>query len=295
MLLTVLKAIGALSVLGLAAASMLALAARKFHVDVDPRVEAIASALPGANCGACGNPSCFSAAEAIAAGKLPVTACTAGGKSVAQAIGALMGDDSCDVVAVVSVRHCGGGTNAARAYEYGGVQSCGAVAKLAGGALVCTSGCLGYGDCVRACPFGAMSLDERGLPVIDSAKCTGCGICVRECPRGQISLLELVSDAAPIVVRCNAHAKAKERKAACSACCIACKKCERECPADAIHVIDRLAVVDYEKCTGCGTCVEVCPQNCIDFNAGRFSVTGDGKGGSAAVSEQVLAGAVSED
>lgn len=282
MLLMVLKAVGALAALGIIAAAMLATAARKFHVEVDPRVEAVASALPGANCGACGNPSCFAVAEAIVAGTLPVNACVAGGQAVAEAIAGLMGADSCEVVAVVSARHCGGGSSAKRAYEYGGVQSCNAVAKLAGGPLVCSAGCLGFGDCVRACPFDAMSLDERGLPVIDTARCTGCGICVRECPRGQIGLLELVTDSASVVVRCNAHDKPKDRKAGCTACCIACKKCEKECPADAIHVIDLLAVVDYTKCTGCGTCVEVCPQNCIDLYVGTTSASSaDGAAASA--------------
>ncbi len=277
MLKTILIASAALAALGVIAASMLALAARKFHVEVDPRVEAVASALPGANCGACGNPSCFAVAESIVGGTLPVTACTAGGKSVAEAIASLMGADSCDMVAVISARHCGGGTNAARVYAYAGVQSCNAVSKLAGGSLACSAGCFGYGDCVRACPFDALELDDRGLPVVDIPKCTGCGICVRECPRGQISLLELVPDCAPVVVRCNAHDKPKARKATCSMCCIACKKCEKECPEDAIHVVDLLAVVDYSKCTGCGTCVRVCPQNCIDVYASA-STDADGTG-----------------
>ncbi len=214
------------------------------------------------------------------AGTLLPTACVAGGQSVAEAVAGLLGADSCEVVAVVSARHCGGGTNAVRAYEYGGVRSCNGVARMAGGPLLCTAGCIGFGDCLRACPFGAIAMDDRGLPVIDTAKCTGCGICVRECPRGQISLLELVPDAAPVVVRCNAHDKPKARKAGCSMCCIACKKCEKECPSDAIHVIDMLAIVDYEKCTGCGTCVEVCPQRCIDLYSSKIvsSAAADGRG-----------------
>lgn len=272
MLLSVLKATGALTLLGVVAAAMLAIAARKFHVDVDPRIEAVAGALPGANCGACGNPSCFAVAEAIVGGALPVNACVAGGQSVAEAVAGLMGAETCEVVAVVTARHCGGGTRAERAYEYGGVRSCNSANKLAGGPLVCSSGCIGFGDCARACPFDALHLDERGLPVVDLAKCTGCGICVKECPRGQITLLEMVPEAAAVVVRCNAHTRAKERKAGCSVCCIACKKCEKECPSDAIHMIDLLAVVDYDKCTGCGTCVEVCPQQCIDLYGRRAMV-----------------------
>lgn len=264
-LMVVIKAVGALSVIGLLAAVLLATASRKFHVEVDPKIEAIFDVLPGSNCGACGNPSCFAVAEMIAAGDKPANTCVAGGQSVADAVAALMGEGACEFSAVVSARHCGGGTNATRAYEYSGVTSCAAANKLAGGPLACTAGCIGFGDCMRACPFGAITMDSRGLPVIDVHTCTGCGICVRECPRGHINLLELVPDLAPVVVRCNAHDKVKGRKANCSMCCIACKKCERECPSDAIHVIDMLAVVDYEKCTGCGTCVTVCPQKCIDL------------------------------
>jgi len=259
------KAVGALSVIGLITSAILSTAAKRFHVEVDPRVEAVASALPGSNCGACGNPSCFVVAERIVGGQLEANACIAGGQKVADAVGAIMGLASCDVVAIVSSRHCGGGTFATRAYEYSGVPSCAAANRLAGGPLSCAWGCLGMGDCVRACPFDAIALDERGLPVIDLEKCTGCGICVRECPRGQITLLEMVPEGAPVVVRCNAHDRPKERKANCTMCCIACKKCEKECPSDAIHVIDMVAVVDYEKCTACGICVEVCPQKCIDL------------------------------
>ncbi len=280
----VVKAIAALSVLGLVTSAVLSTAARKFHVEVDPRVESVAETLPGSNCGACGNPSCFAVAEGIVAGTLPVNACVAGGQACADQIALLMGAEACAVASVVSVRACGGGTNAQRAYDYGGVQSCAAVARLAGGPLMCSAGCLGLGDCMSACPFDAITMDDRGLPVIDLDACTGCGVCVRGCPRGGIGLLSMLTQDAPIIVRCNAHDKVKARKAGCSACCIACKKCERACPSDAIHVVDMLAVVDYDKCTGCGTCVSVCPQDCIDVH-GRSSMIPaamtDGKGKNA--------------
>jgi len=268
----VIFAVGALCFIGLLSAVLLATAAQKFHVDVDPRVQAVLDVLPGANCGACGNPSCFSAAEAIAEGRAPVTTCVAGGQAVADHVANVMGADACEINAVVACRHCGGGTNATRAYAYGGVASCNAVSKLAGGSLDCAFGCLGYGDCVRACPFDAMALDQRGLPVIDLAKCTGCGVCVTECPRGRSAhLLELLPEKAAVAVRCSSRDKIKDRRSFCTMSCIACKKCERACPSDAIHVIDMIAVVDYEKCTACYTCVAVCPQDCIDVT-GRDAV-----------------------
>lgn len=267
----VLKASAALAVMGVVVGLMLAVAARRFHVEVDERVESVFGALPGSNCGACGNPSCFSAAEAIAAGSKPVSACVAGGQSVADAVAGALGVEAEAVSALVACRHCGGGRDAERLFDYSGLLSCASAAKLAGGDLVCAWGCLGYGDCVRACPFDAIAMDARGLPVIDLAVCTGCGICVSECPRSATGLMEMLAEGAAIAVRCCAHDKPAARKRACPHACIACKKCEKACPEDAIRVVDLMAVVDYERCTGCGACVVVCPQDCIDLH-GRGAV-----------------------
>lgn len=270
-LLLIAKAMAALGAIGIMVALLLATAARKFHVEVDPRVEAVLSILPGANCGACGNPSCFGAAEAIVAGAAPVTTCTAGGQSVADAIADALGQEKCVVLASVSVRQCGGGKAASRSFQYSGLLSCNSVARVAGGDLSCPAGCFGYGDCLRACPFDAISMDERGLPVIDLVKCTGCEACVRECPRSNTGLLAMMPDDGPVAVRCVSHDKVPLRKSYCTRCCIACRKCEKACPADAIHVIEMVAIVDYEKCTGCGSCVAICPQSCIDLT-GRAAI-----------------------
>jgi len=267
----VIQAALALSAIGLIAAAMLSAAAKRFHVETDPRIERVLSVLPGANCGACGNPSCFGAAEAMAEGEIPISACTAGGQTVADSVAEMLGVEKCEVSTAVSVRQCGGGRAATRSFEYSGVMSCNAAVRVAGGDLACPYGCLGYGDCARACPFDAITMDERGLPVIDLAKCTGCEVCVAECPRGSLHLLAMSPEDGPIAVRCSSHDRVKQRKDYCSMCCIACRKCEKACPADAIHVIDFLAVVDYDKCTGCGICVEVCPQECIDLT-GRFAI-----------------------
>jgi formate dehydrogenase (NADP+) beta subunit len=55
--------------LGMAVGIGLAFASKIFYVWVDPKIEAIDEALPGANCGGCGLPGCSANAAAIAEGK----------------------------------------------------------------------------------------------------------------------------------------------------------------------------------------------------------------------------------
>jgi len=51
--------------------------------------------------------------------------------------------------------------------------------------------CTGCGDCVAACPPGAISL-AAGHAHIDEARCAGCGSCADACPQGAI----VIADAA---------------------------------------------------------------------------------------------------
>ncbi|NMB43237.1 MAG: RnfABCDGE type electron transport complex subunit B, partial [Clostridiales bacterium] len=74
----ILTSVIALGGLGLVFGIVLAIAAKLLHVPVDPKVEEVGNALPGANCGACGYPGCGGLAEAIASGDAPVNACPVG-------------------------------------------------------------------------------------------------------------------------------------------------------------------------------------------------------------------------
>ena len=52
-----------------------------FHVEEDPRIDAVAKLLPGANCGACGKAGCHDLDEALVSGEVKkVSACRAGKK-----------------------------------------------------------------------------------------------------------------------------------------------------------------------------------------------------------------------
>lgn len=43
------------------------------------------------------------------------------------------------------------------------------------------------GICVDACPYEALSFDEKRQPVVDVSKCNGCGECVRICPANKLT------------------------------------------------------------------------------------------------------------
>ncbi len=175
--------------LGLAAALGLGVASRIFAVEVDPRVEEIEEILPGANCGGCGYAGCSAAAAAIVAGKAPPNVCVGGGPEVAQQIAAIMGVEVGFREPEIAKLECTYPLDQADLkYRYDGFTDCMAAVMLAGGPKVCDKGCLGLGSCVKACPFGALSMGADGLPVVNPDKCTGCGTCERVCPKGIIRL-----------------------------------------------------------------------------------------------------------
>ena len=184
--------IGGFVIMGLLGAVVgvgLALASKIFYVYVDPKIEAVSDALPGANCGGCGLPGCSSNAEAIVAG-LCAAVFLCGGRS-----GDCRGD--CRFMGVklearepdIALPGCTYGlAEADIKYTYNGVNDCRAAMLLNGGTKVCVSGCLGLGTCAAACPFDALSIGPDSLPVVDEARCTGCGTCERVCPKHIITL-----------------------------------------------------------------------------------------------------------
>ncbi|MCF8146442.1 MAG: 4Fe-4S binding protein [Deltaproteobacteria bacterium] len=167
----------------------LALASKIFYVYVDPKIEAVEDALPGANCGGCGYPGCSANAVAIVGGKSSPASCVAGGPDVAAQIAEVLGVEITLKEPDISRPGCYYGVQDADVkYLYQGINDCRAAALLDGGAKICPIGCLGLGTCVRACPFDALSMGPDNLPVVDTERCTGCGTCERLCPKHIITL-----------------------------------------------------------------------------------------------------------
>lgn len=254
-------AIVSMAILGGILGLVLAIASKAFHVQVDPRIEKIQDALPGANCGACGYPGCSAYAEAIVLKGAPTHLCAPGAGGCIAAIAAIMGVEATSTEPEFATVRCDGNGVRPR-FHYDGVRNCKAatVMGLAGSFQDCPYGCLGLGSCIEACPFGALFLNKERVVKVDEEKCTGCRKCVETCPR---QLLRVDPESRTIFIRCNNRDKGAVANKMCNHACIACRKCEKECPFDAIHIEDNLAVIDYDKCKLCGKCVKACPKDLI--------------------------------
>lgn len=247
--------------LGIVFGAILGFASKIFAVDEDPRIGQVLECLPGANCGGCGYPGCGGLATAIVEGRAPVNACAVGGASAAAAIAEVMGVVAEEKEPTVAFVKCGGTCDKAQnKYEYDGISDCIMAAQLAGKtSKACTYGCMGLGSCVSACQFGAIKI-ENGVAVVDPELCVSCGKCVATCPQ---HIIEIVPKKKKVKVQCSSKDMGKAVMSVCSAGCIGCKICEKTCKFDAIHVIDNIAVIDYDKCKNCGMCANKCPKKVI--------------------------------
>ncbi|MBN1541991.1 Fe-S cluster domain-containing protein [candidate division KSB1 bacterium] len=253
----------ALGGLGLLFGAGLAFAAKKFAVQVDPKITKVLEVLPGANCGACGQPGCAAFAEAVVAGRVPPNRCAPGGPETAAKIADILGITDLETeeakVAVVQCR--GGRAEAKERFIYQGVEDCTAALLVGGGSKACIYGCLGLGSCAKACPFDAIHMNENGLPVVDENKCTGCGVCVLTCPR---NILALIPRSQPVYLACTSQDKAKAVKSICSVGCFTCKICvnPKFTPNGSIEMVGNLPRIKDPNDPEIAIAVEKCPANC---------------------------------
>ena len=158
---------------------------------------------------------------------------------------------------------CSGSNEAAELrFHYTGPEDCRA-AMLFGGKSnkLCTFACIGLGNCVRACQFGAMHIVD-GVAKVDRSKCVGCGACVDICPK---NIVKLIPESQKLMPACSNQDKGAAVMKMCKVGCIGCMKCQRECPEQAITVTNFLASIDPVKCVQCGHCAEVCPRHIIEI------------------------------
>ena len=262
---SILLAILVLGVLGGIFGAILAFASQIFHVEVDPKQEAIRSCLAGANCGGCGYPGCDGYAAAVAAGEAPTNRCVAGGAEAAEHIARIMGVDAGAAEKMVAFVPCSGTEgHAEMRFNYSGPVDCRA-AMLFGGKSnkTCTFACIGLGNCVKVCQFDAMHIVD-GVAKVDRSKCVGCGACADTCPK---SIIKMIPESQKVIPACGNKDKGAKVMKMCDFGCIGCMKCQRECPAEAIKIENFVSTIDYDKCVGCGHCSDICPRGILLYQA----------------------------
>lgn len=249
------------SVVGIFVGLFLGVAGIGFKVKVDEREEKVLAALPGNNCGGCGFAGCFGLASAIAKGEAAANSCPVGGEAVAKKIAAIMGVEAGSAERMTAFVACQGSCKKTRTdYEYHGIEDCRMMSFVPGGGpKSCNSGCLGYGSCVKVCPFDAIRVVD-GVAVVDREACKACGKCVAVCPK---HLIALIPYSAEYAVACSSVDKGPVTTKACDAGCIGCGICAKNCPEKAVAVADFHAMIDQEKCVSCGACAEKCPKKSI--------------------------------
>ncbi|WP_271812633.1 RnfABCDGE type electron transport complex subunit B [Clostridium beijerinckii] len=262
---TVIMVLVVLGGIGAVFGFILAFANRKFAMEVNPLIHEVEDILPKGQCGACGYAGCAAYAEAVVMkDDVPPNLCVPGKDAVAKLVAEITGKKAEEVEPrIAHVRCKGTSEKAALSYKYKGVHDCKAASLIQGGPKGCKHGCIGFGTCVSSCPFGAMTMGENGLPVVNRKKCTGCGKCEESCPK---NVIQMISINARVKVDCNSKDKGAIVRKLCSAACIGCGLCAKNCSYGAIQVQNNLAVVDQkicaEKCSE-ATCLAKCPTGAI--------------------------------
>lgn len=263
---TVLITIICLSLLALFSAVILYFIAQKFKVFEDPRIDEVQAILPAANCGGCGFAGCRNLAEALVkADSFEGLNCPVGGAPVMEEAARILGKIAPVTDPTVAVLLCNGSPEfSMRTSQYNGASDCRISNNLYIGETDCSYGCLGNGNCERACKFDALFMNPgTGLPEIIDEKCVSCGACVKACPRNLIELRKKAKKDRKIYVACSNCDKGGPARRACKVACIACNKCFKVCEFGAITIENNLAYIDATKCTFCRKCVIECPTNAI--------------------------------
>jgi formate dehydrogenase beta subunit len=243
--------------LGAVCGAVLSVASKIFYVYEDPRIAVVEGYTASANCGGCGYAGCSAAAVAVVAGEALPSVCIVAGPEATANIAGVMGLDPGTAESLLSYNTCTGGDRAADKFLYMGINSCQALATLHGGQRICPVGCLGFGDCVKACAFDAIKIGAHGYPVVNEMKCVGCGACEKVCPK---DIMEIKTMSQKLL-----HLNQYDDRIA---------PCQQTCPAeiDIPKYIYQTKIGDYEGAVNTIrernplllSCGRVCPHPCED-------------------------------
>jgi len=237
-------AIIATGALGLLLGAVIGVVAKVFAVEVDERIEMVDELLPGANCGGCGFAGCADFARGVVAELATPSQCPVCSPEDLKNISDYLGIAAEEKEKRVALVRCSGDISNAVRLLYNGVRDCRSAVLVAGGAKGCEHGCLGFGSCLDACPFGAIEVRD-GLAVVHPGLCVGCENCVATCPK---DLIIMVPAAVDVHIYCNSPEKGAAKRQVCKTACIACRKCVKASGEEDHMLVDGFLVrTNYEN------------------------------------------------
>jgi len=223
----------------------IALANKKLKVWEDPRIGDVEGLLPGTNCGACGSAGCRNFAELVIAGQKQPAGCSVMSPDAIEDVASYLGIDAGQANKRVARLLCAGGRSVAvQNAMYAGFETCKAAAAVAGGGKGCAWGCLGIGDCEVDCTFGAITMNQDAIPVVDPELCTACNDCVITCPKDLFVLMPIEQK---LIVQCKNLLAGDDAEDLCKVACTACGRCVQDAAPGLIEIRNNLAVINYEK------------------------------------------------
>ena len=147
---------------------------KKFAVEVDQKEIDVRAELPGNNCGGCGYAGCDALAKLSLQEKLKLEHVLSVVNLLQKKIAAIMGSEVGDSKRMTAFVKCAG--DCEKQKKIITTQVCRIVQLCHLFLMVvqkaCTYGCMGYGSCVKACPFDAIHI-VNGIAVVDKEKCKG--------------------------------------------------------------------------------------------------------------------------
>ena len=231
-------------VVGVVLGVVIGVVAKVFQVDIDERIEQVEELLPGANCGGCGFAGCADFAKGVVAGDAGPEQCPVCSPEDVGAIADYLGISAEEKEKMVAVVRCSGDIPNTVRSLYNGVRDCRSAVLVAGGAKGCDYGCLGFGSCAEACPFGAIEM-RKGLAVVHKDLCVGCENCVAACPKDLIIMVPATTD---VHVYCNSPEKGAAKRAVCKTACIGCRKCVKASGEEDHMLVDGFLIrTNYEN------------------------------------------------
>ena len=244
----------------LVAVLTIAIIAKFKYKKIDKDSAFIANLLPDLNCKECGRNDCKQFAEDLSKGKTHPNVCPyLKGEKYLKLREVLKRESKVQFNNIAFVR-CKGGCDCNNKFKYVGEMTCKSKNLQHQGDKYCPYACLGCGDCISSCKYGAISISEKGCAIIDRDKCVGCGECINSCPK---NLIELIPNKKFVDVVYKNSSEDSTVTRNCSVSCNHCEACIVVCPVGAIQMVGGLPKIDTEKCIRCGKCVAVCPSHVI--------------------------------